>query len=925
MADTFDAGRIEASLDVDRDPFTEGLRVARAQADEFERRQVTAKVDADTSHADAKLMAFRARQDGDDINIPVEVDTAKADAELAATRTAASSAAGRGGFGGLLAAGVALGPALIPVLATLTAGTGAFALGLTAAGTGVGAFALIAVPSFKHIGEAQKQITAAQKEYTAAVTDKGRAVALAKEKAAWDSLTPAEQKASKALDSVEEKFHEIQKALAPVVLGALVPWLGAAKEGLGFLPGLVTPAAAAIKGLGQDVKTALGSPFWKGFFDFLGKEAGPAITTFGHVLGDLAHGFAGILMAFAPMAHDVERGVVRLSAAFARWGEHLGESSSFQHFVDYVRENGPLVGHVLMDLGGAFVAVLRALAPLGPPLLAFVDTIAKLVTEHPQLAAFVVEGWALSRMAGGLANKIPGASGALGGLVQLLVANPEVGGIVLAIAAVSGGLFALWHNSDTAKVDILNLFVDLEPVIKTFAQVWLTQIGYTLEGIGALLTGMRSMLTVFLGVTGAILTAAAIGFGWIPGIGGKLRGAARDFDGFKHDTLRALGDTGTGIYNLGRAVLNQRRPIGDALDKLRGKAQLLSDTIQYGHWIILVQVKTTGGGGAGHGTAPPGSVFAPGGSLNPGGTRRAGRSTGHALVDGITDGVNERVPRLAVTVGNVGRTMDLTLRRSLEIESPSKVGVRAGASVPDGIAVGLKSRKRQIEASIAALGGQLTAALSKLSNVKQAAASLGQSLFSGLTGGADLGGLTVTGPKHYAPIVDPITGETVWGSGYTDPARRGQTAGYLHGFAEKLRRFIRLLNKGRRMGLVAGLLDMIAQLGPGQGIPLLIDIEADGRAGVRSIDRDYRAVYGPHGYARQYATAQVGREFRGEIRLDKTQIKDLRADLHELRHELKGLRKDIASHPAKTGAHVGHAVKGTGNSGHHKGRGRVPG
>lgn len=54
----------------------------------------------------------------------------------------------------------------------------------------------------------------------------------------------------------------------------------------------------------------------------------------------------------------------------------------------------------------------------------------------------------------------------------------------------------------------------------------------------------RFIVNGFLAVASAIVHGASTAFGWIPGIGGKLKGAAKKFDQFRSDVNKALGGIG---------------------------------------------------------------------------------------------------------------------------------------------------------------------------------------------------------------------------------------------------------------------------------------------------------------------------------------------------------------------------------------------
>lgn len=64
----------------------------------------------------------------------------------------------------------------------------------------------------------------------------------------------------------------------------------------------------------------------------------------------------------------------------------------------------------------------------------------------------------------------------------------------------------------------------------------------------------RGIVDAFLTVAGAIVHGAASAFGWVPGVGGKLKGAARAFDAFRGDVERSLGGLGPAGEAAGSAI-----------------------------------------------------------------------------------------------------------------------------------------------------------------------------------------------------------------------------------------------------------------------------------------------------------------------------------------------------------------------------------
>lgn len=128
----FDAGTIEATLDVRRNPFNEGLKKAQQQAREFERRkfQATITLEADTKAAQARLDQVHEREDGRDIHWNVEVDQTRWTRQLEAIAENTEKTAARSGnaIGRALLNPLVLQLGLLPGIAAGAATASALAL-----------------------------------------------------------------------------------------------------------------------------------------------------------------------------------------------------------------------------------------------------------------------------------------------------------------------------------------------------------------------------------------------------------------------------------------------------------------------------------------------------------------------------------------------------------------------------------------------------------------------------------------------------------------------------------------------------------------------------------------------------------------------------------------------------------------------------
>lgn len=270
--------------------------------------------------------------------------------------TAFNRAAGGGGaFSGALdklkSAAIGLTPALIPIAVQAAP----IAASVGAASVAIGAFAAAAGGQVAAITEASE----AEKKYQDAIAEHGRTSKQAIDaQAAYvrsvKDMPPATREAAAGLSSFKDQYKQWSDSLAgdtmPVAtkalatFGAIFPKLTPMVQGTGVqLNRLATIAAGGVASPGFD-------RFMKSFSDF--------------AVGALKRG-NDMLVRFI---RTLDTGKI---------------SGGFSTFMDYVRENGPIVRETLSNVMQALANMAQAAANVGPGMLTVVNVIAKLVAALP--------------------------------------------------------------------------------------------------------------------------------------------------------------------------------------------------------------------------------------------------------------------------------------------------------------------------------------------------------------------------------------------------------------------------------------------------------------------------------------------------------------------------------------------------------------
>ena len=197
----------------------------RARLETLSNKRIGVDVDAATALAEIdRIEADLRRLGAQHPNIQVRADTAAALGELAALRAEVNRLDGQtatvdvdassatASLGGLTAAAITFGPAILPVLPVVAAGLGAIAAAATAAGAGLGAVALVAVPAFHQIGGVLQAQKAAQDAASQSTAAGGQAASQAASRAL--QLAGAQQAVATAERNGARQIQQAQQAVA---------------------------------------------------------------------------------------------------------------------------------------------------------------------------------------------------------------------------------------------------------------------------------------------------------------------------------------------------------------------------------------------------------------------------------------------------------------------------------------------------------------------------------------------------------------------------------------------------------------------------------------------------------------------------------------------------------------------------------------
>lgn len=260
------------------------------------------------------------------------------------------------GFGSALdeavKAAITLAPALLPIAAALVP----IAAGAAGAAVALGAFGAAVISQVSSLSDAAK----AEEKYDEAVTDTGAASkesakALGEYQKSLAKMPPATREAALGFAALKKDFTAWSDELASSTMPVFTKAFSALRDIFPKFTPLVAATSVELSGLMDRLKvgvnTAAFDSLVKKFSDF-------SVNTLRKVIDGVG---------------DLAAGVTQFAAG-----------GGFQAFMDYARENGPLVGDTLKNLALVLLRLLESASGLGPVMLGLVNSLTELLLALPQ-------------------------------------------------------------------------------------------------------------------------------------------------------------------------------------------------------------------------------------------------------------------------------------------------------------------------------------------------------------------------------------------------------------------------------------------------------------------------------------------------------------------------------------------------------------
>lgn len=531
--DGIDGSKYSAVLDADATRAREHIKMAKKQLNDFAHQKAKANLEVDSAGAIAHIKAFKAmlrsipnrvrtRLDVDGGNslgffrsLGAAIDESTRTWDKLATKIRTiGTVLGNMIKGALLSnisllvpAIASLVPALMAVLNAIGVVSGG-ALGLAGAfgvaTAGVVSFGAMGISALTMLADGTLEATKETERYEDSLDSLKNAWAgLIKQnqaqifntlansidtaKVALAGLTPfingvskgMEQASAKMLDwaknsQVAQKFFEMMGTTGVRIFNNMLEAAGSFGSGLISVLTQIAPLAEWVsqgfKKMGQSFNEWAQSVEGQNAIKSFIEYTKQNLPLIGQIFGSTFRGIFNLMKAFAPNTHLVLQGLADMANQFEQWSATIAESDGFKKFIEYVQENGPKLIQLLGNIINIIINVATAMAPFAAAVL----DVAIAMTDF---------------------------------IEKLTEAHPAIG-IMLGLIATLAGIFMTLGPPILGAIDFIGTFVKAitgaGTVMKGFSVIG-GIVADAMELVGAALIGIEGPALAVVGAVAAVI------------------------------------------------------------------------------------------------------------------------------------------------------------------------------------------------------------------------------------------------------------------------------------------------------------------------------------------------------------------------------------------------------------------------------------
>lgn len=531
--DLLDHKSVQTAIDLNDRLFVTKFYKTKRELNNLDGKKVKTAIEVDSGLANAEVVTFKAmlRSIPNKVRTRIEVDSDKAEGFLRALSAGidestkswdrlATKIRTIGTVFGNMIKGVLISnitllvpiiASLVPVLMAVMNAIGVVAggaLGLAGAfgvaSAGVVAFGAMGISALTMLADGTLEATKETERYQASLNSL---------KDAWAGLIKQNQ---------AQIFNTLANSIdiAKVALAGLTPFISGVSKGM-------EQASAKMLDWVKNSQVA------QRFFEMMGTTGVRIFNNMLEAAGSFGSGLISVLTQIAPLAEWVSQGFKKMGASFNEWAQSVEGQNAIKSFIEYTKQNLPLIGQIFSSTFKGIFNLMKAFAPnthlvlqgLADMAQKFEDWSATIAQSDgfKKFIEYVQEnGPKLIQLLGNIINIIINVATAMAPFAavvldvalaitdfveSLTAAHPAIG-IMLGLIATLAGIFMTLGPPIMGAIDFIGKFARVLTGAGTAIE-GLTAIGSglmtALEGLGAAFLALDAPILLIIGAVAAVV------------------------------------------------------------------------------------------------------------------------------------------------------------------------------------------------------------------------------------------------------------------------------------------------------------------------------------------------------------------------------------------------------------------------------------
>lgn len=531
--DFLDSKSVRTAIDLNDRLFVTKFQKTKKELDRLDGRKVKTAIQVDSALANAEVTTFKTvlRSIPNKVRTRLEVDSDKAEGFLKALSAGidestkswdrlATKIRTIGTVLGNMVQGVLISniTLLVPIIASLVpvlmavlnaisvvaGGAAGLAGAFGVASAGVVAFGAMGISALTMLADGTLEATKETERYEASLDSL---------KSAWAGLIKQNQ---------AQIFNTLSNAIdtAKVALSGLTPFINGVSQGM-------EQASAKMLDWAKNSQVA------QRFFEMMGTTGVRIFNNMLNAAGSFGSGLISVLTQIAPLAEWVSQGFKKMGQAFNEWAQSVEGQNAIKSFIEYTKQNLPLIGQIF---GSTFKGIFNLMKAFAPNTHLVLQGLADMANQFEQWSATIAEsdgfkkfieyvqenGPKLIQLLGNIINIIinvatamaPFAAAVLDVAIamtdfieKLTEAHPAIG-IMLGLIATLAGIFMTLGPPIMGAIDFIGKFARVLTGASTAIE-GLTAIGSglmtALEGLGAAFLALDAPILLIIGAVAAVI------------------------------------------------------------------------------------------------------------------------------------------------------------------------------------------------------------------------------------------------------------------------------------------------------------------------------------------------------------------------------------------------------------------------------------